>query len=190
MYKIIIFCIITLSISFMTGCSDIRSKLIHSNTPKTLNINHDRILISADSFQKDKFINVTVLSESLSSKYLSGDYVISIDIYPLEQPSHPERHYGFWNWTFKQDIQYSKIALNNQGTITEFTINENTLSEGKDYTSWRGNIKEGDFIGYLAIWPNERPQRREVFELLKFNINDGIISNFSGKPIRKIIDFD
>lgn len=188
--RLIITGLLILGTVFLGGCEYKGAKSLLKNTPKPSVQTQEQILLSADSYQKGNSIKVTVYLESLSRHESSGNYVVSLDFYPVIDPGHPERHYGFWNWTYdQQNTQLTEFTINSQTKETKLIVNSNPLQEGKEFTSWRGKTTEGDIVAYLAVWNIERPQFRRVHELFRFNSKGSSINSFGGKPLRKIMDF-
>ena len=95
---------------------------------------------------------------------------LSVDVYALERPSHPDRHFGFWNVELEE-----AVAAESASWTIDLRTREGRLSlDGKAVTAetagvrsggWKGPAFDGALKGFVAAWRTADPDRRQVLDL-------------------------
>lgn len=113
--------------------------------------------------------------ESLKGDNLNSNIIYSVDIYPKENPNHPDRHFGFWNYLATYNGGGRKNIEFNINLLTKIS---NTFENGAEVapSPWIGDFAaNGQYIVNLVIWDEANPDNRTIFKICDFSLDNNNI---------------
>ncbi|WP_166241175.1 hypothetical protein [Paenibacillus turpanensis] len=180
--------IITLLSLLLNGCSiSSIEKVVTRNEMVDLE-KTQRLLYFSSSLNVESD-NMMMLDITTYSPFLIQENVIvSLDIYPKNNPSHPDRHYGFWNVSLDKPSDINKLLFKVEPVRKNITL----YLDGKELntTHWIGEISsEETYVMNLVLFSEQAPNQRSVLTVGEFIIQNDSWSLVKKEELRKKVNF-
>lgn len=112
-------------------------------------------------------------------KPLARDITLSLDIYDMNNHTHPDGHFGWWTIQVdrRQNIQEFEFAFNPKNKSVKGVTDGRVIELSK----WIGPANDGEFSAVIALRLKGRKEPLKIIDVFKFRLSNGNLEDVSSQ---------